>query len=105
MKFAADLYSRYSILAVLIIMIIIGIASNYYHFYYLKDYNYVVRVVCLENESGCKFDDCETGDDQCAGEIKAGYKEKLIKAYDFSKCGGNCAGLCNNSSVECIDFR
>lgn len=105
MKFAADLYNKYSIMAVLVVMLIVGIASNYYHFYYLKDYNYVVRVACSADEIDCTFDECVDSDEQCEDKTKTGYKEKLIKAKDFNKCGNDCSVPCENSLLECSDLK
>lgn len=80
----------------------IAIASNFYHFFYTKNYDYLVEASCDPTVENCFFRDCEESPDDCPPNGLSYYKEYYVKAYDFKKCTDNsCAEQCMSGEIQC----
>lgn len=88
---------------ILAILFLLAIGSNFYHYYYTKNYDYIVETSCDPETEKCFSRDCEAGD--CPPNNLAFYKNYVVKAYDFPKCTTNsCKIRCETGEIECLEI-
>lgn len=86
---------------VVLVALIIPILSNFYKYYFTKDYDYLVEAKCNPSVESCFSRDCSNPDD-CPPNGLSIYKEFYVKAYDFSKCKDNsCEQECASGLITC----
>lgn len=90
-----------SILLLVISLFVIVVASNYYHFIYTKNYEYLVKVDCNPLETECFSNSCDDGGGVCGDDITY-YNNYFINANNFYKCNNiSCDNVCSKTSSIC----
>ena len=80
------------------ILIVIAIIANFLHFYYYKNYDYLVSVPCDSGNIECSRGECVIGE-TCEVKVNKYY----IKAYNYGQCtGGDCTRICNSDKNICL---
>lgn len=95
---------KYHTIMVLIFVVsfLSAIGSNFYHFLYKKDYNYLVEASCDPQTENCFFRDCESAPDECPPNALSYYKSYYVDANDFKKCSDNsCLAECASGAISC----
>jgi hypothetical protein len=90
---------NYPFIILLIFLFLCAVLSNYYHYYYLKDYSYAIELKCDSNAEKCLTKDCDA-EDCHQGEVVF-YKQYFIKSNDYHKCL-ECKGSCGDLVSNCL---
>lgn len=86
---------------VFVVLMLLPIGSNFYKYYYTKDYDYLIEAKCDSSVEKCFSRDC-TNPDDCPPNGLSIYKEYYVKAYDFHKCKDNsCEKECASGLIKC----
>lgn len=82
-----------------------ALASNFYHYYISKNYDYLLEASCDPSFEKCFSRDCELSPDDCPPNGLSDYKQFIIKAYDFPKCKDNsCKSECEEGTISCEEI-
>lgn len=82
-------------------VIIFPICTNFFKYYYAKNYDYIIEAKCDPLIEICFSRDC-TNPNDCPPNGLAIYKKFYVKAYDFAKCRENfCEKECNKNLIKC----
>ena len=85
-----------------IVALAVPIMSNFYKYYFTKDYNYLIEAKCDPSIEHCFSRDCSNPDD-CPPNGLSIYKKFYVKAYEFPKCKDNsCKNECALGLIKCI---
>lgn len=86
--------------------IIVAFLFSFYHYYYTKNFDYIVESPCDPEVETCGFRDCENDPDVCLPNELTYYKMYVVKAYDFPKCENNsCETECESGEIKCIPIQ
>jgi hypothetical protein len=97
-------YDRFPLLTILFLMTLAVIGSNFYKYYYSKNFDYLIESPCDPASEICFERDC-TNPDDCPPNGLAVYKQYYVKAYDFPKCSDNsCLRECTEGIIACHDI-
>ncbi len=90
-------------LVILFIASFVGvIASNWYHFFYAKNFDYLIEASCDPASEVCFFRDCENDPDSCPPNELSYYKSYYVNAGDFAECSNNsCSPECETGTIAC----
>lgn len=95
-KFTKALFTLISILVLVVIV------SNFYTFYFQKNYDFVVETSCEAGEL-CFIRDC--GDGECPPNELEQYKLFMLNAADFGSCSVNsCEFACESGRIRCEEI-
>ena len=84
---------------------LVVIFTSFYFFYYKKDYDFVVEVVCDPSKETCFERDCSNPDD-CPPNGLSDFKRYNLKASDFRACKNeNCASVCETGAIKCEPIK
>lgn len=91
------------ILTALFTVTVVGaIAVSFYHYFYKKNYDYLVESACDPTVEVCFIRDCNEAD-ACPPNGLAIYKQYQIRASDFKGCTDNsCLHECESGAVKCV---
>ncbi len=77
------------------------ILCAFYFFYYKKDYEFIVEVVCDPSKEICSQRDCSNPDD-CPPNGLSDFKRFSLEASDFKMCvNEDCTNACENGTIKC----
>jgi hypothetical protein len=80
------------------------IIYNFYTFYYLRDYTFLVEASCDPQEQSCYIRSC-TEEGECPPNGLEQFRMFEINASNFDKCSDNsCANECIVGSIECEEI-
>lgn len=80
---------------------LVVIIGAFYFFYYKKDYDFILEVVCDTSKETCFQRDCSNPDD-CPPNGLSDFKRYSINAGDFKMCENeNCANACEAEIIKC----
>jgi hypothetical protein len=93
------LFSPFSVFAITIFLA--TIASNFYFFYFKKNYDFIVESPCDPSKEQCFERDCSNPND-CPANGFFTFKRYSLKASDFKFCENeNCIKVCEDKQIEC----
>lgn len=82
--------------------VFVAVGSNWYHYYYTGNYDYLVEAECDLGKEKCFYRDCLASPENCPPNQFSAYKKFNIKAYDFLKCTDNsCKNECETGKISC----
>ncbi len=97
-------HDRFPLLAIFFLMTLAVIGSNFYKYYYSKNFDYLVEAPCNPASEICFERDC-SNPDECPPNGLAVYKQYYVKAYDFSRCSdSSCLRECAEGIISCRDI-
>ena len=80
---------------------LVVIACSFYFFYFKKDYDFIVEVVCDPLQEICFQRDCSNPDD-CPPNGLSDFKRYSLNAGDFKMCiNEDCTSACENGIIKC----
>ena len=80
---------------------LMAVASAFYFFYYKKDYDFIVEVVCDTSKETCFQRDCSNPDD-CPPNGLSDFKRYILNAGDFKMCANeDCTNACETGAIKC----
>lgn len=89
---------------VLIIVLLIPVASNFYKYYYSKNYYFLIEAECDSSKENCYLRDCSITD-ECPPNGYSTYKQYYVKAFDFLNCADNsCSIECKEKIITCLEI-
>lgn len=89
---------------VIVVMLSVVFVTNYYIFYYQKDYDFLVEASCDPLVSKCFVRDCNS-DEGCPPNNLESYRVFNIKASDFASCkDDSCLQECENGVLSCLEI-
>lgn len=93
------LFSPFSLFALVVFSAVI--ISNFYFFYFQKDYEFIVESSCDINKEECFQRDCSNLDD-CPPNGLSDFKRYSLNANDFQYCiNEDCTEVCENGQIKC----
>lgn len=93
------LFSPFSVFALFVFLL--TIVSNFYFFYFKKDYDFIVETHCDSDLEQCFERDC-TNPDDCPANGLSTFKRYSLKANDFQFCENeDCTEVCENEKIVC----
>lgn len=93
------LFSPFSTFAFLVFFSVI--ISNFYFFYFKKDYDFIVETSCNSEFEECFERDCTNPDDCPPNELSL-FKRYSLQASDFIYCENeDCTFACESGKIEC----
>lgn len=93
------LLSPFAILAIVIFFL--AIASNFYFFFFEKNYDFIVESPCDVSEEVCFQRDCSNPDD-CPPNELSDFKRYGLNASDFKMCENeDCTNACESGDIKC----
>lgn len=97
-----DEKERFNIFSILIVgLFVITALSNFYFFYFQKDYDFIVETACDPTKEKCFERDCSNPDD-CPPNELSNFKRYVLKANDFQYCENeDCENACGSGTIKC----
>jgi len=93
------LFSPFSIFALVVFSS--AIISNFYFFYFQKNYEFIVESPCDTDKEECFQRDCSNPDD-CPPNGLSDFKRYSLNANDFQYCvDEDCTEACESSQIKC----
>ncbi|MBI2631358.1 hypothetical protein HYW73_04100 [Candidatus Nomurabacteria bacterium] len=82
-------------------IVLITIASNFYFFYFKKDYDFIVESPCDTTKEICFQRDCSE-EGSCPPNNLSTFKRYGVRAGDFKNCTyEDCTIACENGFIDC----
>ena len=81
------------------------IVSNFYFFYFRKNFQFLVETSCDKSKEQCFERDC-TNPDDCPPNGLSVFKRYSLKASDFQYCKDeNCQEACESGQIKCTQVK
>jgi hypothetical protein len=91
-----------TIFILIVVMVLSVIVSNFYKFFVIKDYDFVIEVPCDPTQSLCFFRYCD-GDDCPPNNLEV-YRIFSLNAADYEVCkDGTCLTECSIGKISCTE--
>lgn len=93
------IFSPFSTFALIVFLAVI--ISNFYFFYFKKDYDFIVESSCDITKEQCFQRDCSSPDN-CPPNGLSDFKRFSLKASDFKFCENeDCTKACESGQIKC----
>lgn len=89
---------------IIFLLVISALLANFYTFFFLKNYNFIVESSCNPEVEVCYGRDCSDSS-ECPPNNLEIYKVYSISAKDFDKCSDDsCKNECTNGLIMCKEI-
>lgn len=98
-----NLFTPLTIVAVVVFLAVIF--SNFYFFYFKKNYEFIVETACDPLVEQCSQRDCSE-EGFCPPNELSDFKRYSINANDFQFCTNeDCTSACESQTIECLPLE